>query len=370
MDSFTTSIDSIFNFFINAYRSENRPDIKNIEPISKYNIENLILKNVDPKKIIKEYKESYRIFKEDIFFKEFNIELKEKYVFPLKNSYIMYYQGDENKQQYTYVSTEKAGLEIFQNFLIGIGKISNYTLTPIFSPATTLYLPYIYLLDYVYDTFSIKENIKDLIGESIDEYRHGKFNYSIRNMGLIAEEYLTMIYETLFREECEANITLKKLYEIIVTKVRETFHSTDSNSDPKHITADSIFMEVSDTIKRKKIKNSEILMITRTLLSYFLQEKSKINKNIKNIIDVNKDNKLNVFSVDIKANILELIEYRNTVSHKTRSLLKIDRFEALRAAYCLTTLLMWWLNKLKSIDWNKSKEEIIKNIVIQNKTTT
>ena len=105
-----------------------------------------------------------------------------------------------------------------------------------------------------------------------------------------------------------------------------------------------------------------MLGILRELLNYMKKEKKAVITLIN--ANQNKDNNLSIFPIQLVDNIKEAIKNRNAISHK--STVPIGKSEALRTVYCCMTLIIWWRNEKKIIDWKFDEKEILKQTIERN----
>jgi hypothetical protein len=100
-------------------------------------------------------------------------------------------------------------------------------------------------------------------------------------------------------------------------------------------------------------------------LIYFNQEEKK---NFLSLIykDDKKDVNESVFPKYLRENIHELSNYRNIISHNSKSF--IGQYDAQKAVFCGITLLMWWMKEVDKISWEEDQDTILKEVVgISNK---
>ena len=240
--------------------------------------------------------------------------------------------------------------------------MSDCSITPIFSPEEKVFTPYFSLLGETYSHFIDYENISRLFKKSIEEYRNGNYTYCVSTIGLIAEDYLTQIYETFFREICPKGLTLGQIYDSIHTNIQKKFIiKTVPNPEinPLYDNINKLIDKDSDGDVNISI---EILKISRDVLNYIREDKTHTMSTIESL--EKKGVTYSVFPKYLKENINELIRYRNATSHKSR--IPIGNYEALRTVYCCITLLMWWINEKNSMNWKDTQDIILQNSIERN----
>ena len=259
---------------------------------------------------------------------------------------------------------DSSNLEKINIFLTKLGKVSDCKITPIFSPEETVFSPYFSFLGVAYPHFIDEENVKRLFEKSINEYREGNHSYCVSTIGLIAEDYLTQIYETFYRDVCPKRLTLGQTFDLINNKLKQEFQ-VQSNPIPEikplyrrieELNKDLINGEESEILK-------ETLKLMREIL-YYIQNEKKYTRYLIENRQQKKENNISVFPYYLTENVKELIRYRNATSHNSR--IPIFNYEALRTVYCCITLVMWWINEKNKIDWEDDQETILKKSIERN----
>lgn len=113
---------------------------------------------------------------------------------------------------------------------------------------------------------------------------------------------------------------------------------------------------------RNKYSNDPVRFADQSgklILRYIDDRYKKLDNKVKVIEGLPQANSL--FPSLIKANLEDIIRFRNAVSH--RSLDPIGSFEALKSIYCCFSLTMWWDEARKAINWEDTPEGIIKQFV-------
>lgn len=350
----------VFELFTYLYYLENEP----LESISRYhNIEEAIFEIIDTKKLQTKYKESYDYFKKNIYFDGFNPIIRSGEIIRIKDGFfILTGESLENSDNLSIISINPSSLETFNIFFTKLDKLSDCSITPIFSPEEKVFTPYFSLLGETYSHFIDYENISRLFKKSIEEYRNGNYTYCVSTIGLIAEDYLTQIYETFFREICPKGLTLGQIYDSIHTNIQKKFIiKTVPNPEinPLYDNINKLIDKDSDGDVNISI---EILKISRDVLNYIREDKTHTMSTIESL--EKKGVTYSVFPKYLKENINELIRYRNATSHKSR--IPIGNYEALRTVYCCITLLMWWINEKNSMNWKDTQDIILQNSIERN----
>ncbi len=360
-------ITFIFNLFTYFYHSEKKT-LETFYPYLEANCprDKLIFEIIDTKKIHEKYLEAFNLFKEKIYFDGFYPRVFLGGITQIKDGFFLLSDSVQRSSRLEIFSLKSDVLENLNLFFHKLGNISNDFLRPIFSPEEVVFEPYFSFLDQAYKYFSFTDNAKKQLRRSISEYSDTNYSYCVSTIGLIGEELITEIYETIFRAICPKNKTLGQTYSLIHDKIKEVLNiptKTKPNVTP-------IFEDIK-TIEKKIEKDEkipffkEIIKILRDIINHIKEDKTHtcdlINTSKKNI------QLTSIFPSQIRENIGELIDYRNATAHKTK--IPISNYAALRTIYCYISLYMWWLNEQKQIDWKEDEESIMKKIIERNNNT-
>lgn len=259
-------------------------------------------------------------------------------------------------------SLEKESLEKISHLLGLLGVISDVNISKYHSSENTDLSPYNSYFDYlnVYLEF-ISENkeYKAQIFRAISQYYIENDNYilCINTIGKLSEQILTEIYETLFREEPDKN-AIGELYWSINDKTRKIINPNNQNKDYE----DELKKEISGHFGDiKKVTDMEEIKSILLKINSTIQKQQKIIEYKKN--NSNSNNSESVFPKYLQKNIEELRNNRNAISHSSRRKFDYSAYEAKRTVYDCITLLFWWNETYKTIDWKKGRDEIIIDLV-------
>lgn len=353
----------VFNIFTYLYYSENKP----LKPVYFYRVDEIIYDMIDTQKLKEKYSDAYEYFKTNIYFEGFEPKIVVDTIIRIKDGLFILTDLSHESEKLSIISMDSSNLEKINIFLTKLGKVSDCKITPIFSPEETVFSPYFSLLGVAYPYFIDEENVKRLFEKSINEYRDGNHSYCVSTIGLIAEDYLTQIYETFYRDVCPKRLTLGQTFDLINNKLKQEFQ-VQSNHIPEinhlygrieKINKDLINGEESEIFK-------EILKLIREIL-YCIQKEKKYTRYLIENRQKKKENNssnISVFPDYLTENVKELIRYRNATSHNSR--IPIFNYEALRTVYCCITLVMWWINEKNKIDWEDDQETILKKSIERN----
>jgi len=271
----------------------------------------LILSWINIPELKEKYKDAFDYFKENIFFEDFNSLVSNKKLMRIKDGFFtfeednFYETGNEMGMNKIFLaSTDLESLEKLKNFYEKVGKIYSPEIVPIFSPEEEVFRPYFKLLEPVYKTFIDNFNIQRLFSKSIDEYNdENNFSHCISTIGLITEDYLTQIFETLFRDICPKGLTLGSLYDLIHKKINQKFGG-DKIEKPKINLVSNLLNQL--TLKKDLVSIDEILKLNKEILDYIKADDKFIYKTLESFS--NKQENLSIFPPILNSNINELIK--------------------------------------------------------------
>ena len=349
----------IFELFTYFYYLENEP----LESFSMhYDIDETIIGIIDTKKLQQKYQDSYEYFKKNIYFDGFGPRIITEEIIRIKEGFFIVTDSLQDSEQLSMMSINPSYLEKLEVFFTKLEKLSESSIIPIYSPEEKVFTPYFSLLGETYSHFIDYENIKRLFEKSIEEYRDGNYAYCVSTIGLIAEDYLTQIYETFYRDICPKGLTLGQIYDSIHNRIQQKFKAKSTPVPNIKPIYDKIKKLNDSDLEEPNNFNVEILELLRETLTYIKEDK----RNTKSIIESleKKEMTYSIFPKYLRENINDLIRYRNATSHKSR--IPIGNYEALRTVYCCITLLMWWDNEKKATNWKDDEEIILKDSIERN----
>jgi len=315
----------------------------------------------DPKDIKKEYSEAFEYFKTNIYFENFDSHFEYGRIERIKEGILIFIQSlNEGKDNRYIISDKSAPLEKIKVFFEKVDKISNSTIMPIYSPEEEVFAPYFVFLEQTYNHLIDIDHIIKLFQKSISEYNDEDYSHCISTIGLIIEDYLIQVYETFLKDVCPKGLTMGELFNLIQGTVDYKFKKPISVSPE----IKPLYGSINELIKAPTDGsfNLKISTLIRDLLTYIKKDKA----HVLNVVDISKKkgSDISVFPKNLISNIKEAIRNRNAISHK--STVPIGRYEALRTVYCCITLIIWWNNEKKTIDWKQTSDEILKTSIERN----
>ena len=206
-----------------------------------------------------------------------------------------------------------------------------------------------------------QRHLQPFIHKALTHYTDENFIDCVSSFGVAAEDILTQVYETLFREQLSKGLTLGQLVDEIHKKISPTFKtSLPELKEPSQI-YDKIktIATSSNDIETQLKKHLEII---RDLATTTFHNNKTLETRMEKAGKPEKRH--TIFPPQILNSINELIRYRNAASHKSR--IPIGEYEAKRTAYLLVVFFVWWESEKEKVNWTSTAEEIIKELVRKN----
>lgn len=236
-----TFLFNMFTFLVHLERQDNSflHELEDSE-------DKLIFDIIDLEEIKKEYSEAFDYFKNNIYFDDFNPTVRSDKLVRIKEGVFILTKSGLDEREYaqrimrgeevveivpssieiedvSLVSINHESLDKLKIFYEKLGKISDVIILPTFSPEEEVFGPYFAFLQETYQYFIDNKNIKSHFRKSISEYDERDYSHCISTVGLILEDYLIQVYETLFRDICPKGSTIGELFNLIQSKVSNLF---------------------------------------------------------------------------------------------------------------------------------------------------
>jgi hypothetical protein len=344
----------IFNLFTYIYQREMEETRTQSDIDSDINYLYLpIIEILDIDKIKEKYKTAYEIFKYEVYPEKLDTMVEKDNIFRLKDGVIV--QNKIYDDNFSFCSLSYSQLEKLKDFLEKIGKIKDIKLRPEYSPEEIVFTSYFSFFKISYPHFIHDKKVKACFKQIIREFRFEKYDYCISILGLIAENYLTQIYETFHREAIPKKKTLGQTYDLINSKISNHCPSKEHSAHDLN----KLYKTLNNLSKKSNLDetkvNQEIIIFIKEILD-FIKEDTKQTRSLINNVN-KKEPRISLFPSYIQENIEELIRHRNAISHNTR--IPVSQYEAQRMVYCCITLIMWWDREKDKIDWKEPDPKII-----------
>lgn len=316
---------------------------------------NLVLDLIDLNKIKNSYSEAYEHFKENILFESFTPAIFDKDLCKHKFGFFISSSSPRDSGKISIIAFESAPLKALSKFLVLIGKITDQTIIPTFSPEEEVLEPYFDILELSYPSSIRQPHLYPLIDKALTNYKNGDYVDCVSALGLAGEDVLTQIFETLNREQLHKGLTLGQLLDEIQRRASLLFKN--KNEPQPDITA--LYETLKKAILESEDKGLAALEVTRQLVT----KQQAMNKYILDKIEKSgrPEQVRSLFPARVLTALTELIKFRNASSHKSR--IPIGPYESKRCAYCLFVIYTWWDETKTSIDWDLAPEEITKEII-------
>lgn len=268
-----------------------------------------------------------------------------------------------DRYKFSFIALEPEPLEKLQTFFQSLDKIADHAVYPVFSPEEEVLEPYFYFLGLDLEILFENSKIRNLIRQSISTFHSGNYPYCISTIGLVLEEQLTQIYETLFRVKCPPGLTLGELLDSIDKEVRSRFVVNLKKPAAVAFNIDDIYRRINDALVSdpNTLAKAELLILIRDVLTIIKENNANILAKFK---ATNKREGPSVFPDLIREGMEELIRYRNAISHRSRT--PVGSFEAIKAMFHVSSLIMWWTAEKKSINWKDTADNIIRQMTNKN----
>jgi len=186
--------------------------------------ESILLIDTIKEKVRGIYSKEIDYFKNNIICPAFGPTGANKTFIYVKDGLILDWQSDpteSNKRPIRYFSLEFEPLHKISEFYKSIGKLGEFNIYPIYSPEDEVFEPYTIFLKLGISKIFEQGKIQDLILQSISTFEQENYAYCISTIGLVFEEQLTQIYETIFRVKCPQGLTLGGLLDLINSDVKD-----------------------------------------------------------------------------------------------------------------------------------------------------
>jgi hypothetical protein len=252
---------------------------------------------------------------------------------------------------------------VAQEPLLAIGRLlesAELILEPlverVFSPEEELLSPYFEFLKVGYDTTIRDQRLRPQLELAFEYFEKEDFTHTISTLGLVAEDYLTQIYESFLRVPCPRGSTLGQIYDQFHQKLKELLA-------PKQLELAQLDSHYKSLSELQKLPASSASKATDALIASIRDVLNTIKSDRKYFLDriessTKQTKRISVFPDWLHDNLMELIRNRNAASHKTR--IPLGRFEALRTLYCLSAFSLWWREQKDQTNWALDSLEILK----------
>lgn len=314
---------------------------------------------VDLKKFKMKFANQIELFK-NVFQTDGLIFFNTKQPIVTKNGAFYMLRGPKRAEggSISFVATRKAPLTAFEEFLKAIGKISNNRIERVFSPEERLFDPYFVFLSDALTSVIKDERVLPQFKQAFDYYESKDYQHCVSTLGLIAEDYLTQVYETYLRAPSPKGLTLGQIYDQFQTQVKTLLNLPKESL----VSLDNFYQKISNLKNNSPDKIDEYLSLFRDFVHTIKADRRFYDEKFGEI--TRRDVRIPIFPNHLRENINELIRNRNAAAHRTR--VPIGNFEAVRTLFCLVSLVTWWLNEKDRIDWEQDMATILREAIARN----
>ncbi len=352
----------VFELFTCLVRMEN-PPLEMTEPGEDLDLsgeDQIILQILDLHAVKNHFKAALEFFKQHIYHPDFEPTLSGLSICRPKGGFMLLpYGGPSETQAFTLVSFEPAVLENLRDFLKMVDKVADASLTRVFSPEQEVFAPYFAFFRLAFPHIIKSDRLAPQFQKAFTEYENSEFANCVESLGLVAEDYLVQIYETIFRDACPKRMRLAQINDRINTFVRQRVQ-TNAASSPGNSPAiqwvSELLERVSPEAPPESIKES--LLSLREAVLMLRDERRPARQAA---LPDREPRGASIFPPNVADNLDELVGYCHDAADKYR--VPIDSHEALRTMFCLITLILWWEAELQRIDWKRDADTILKGVV-------
>lgn len=354
------AIENKLTFLLELFKHLHPAD--NTTPISENSTgfsTQLVLASIDTDRIRANFAEANDFYRQNIHNNNLNTNIRLGRPIKIQKSFFLLAEPTGSGGRIRCLALSSQPLERLKTFLALTGKISKPILRRVFSPEEEVFEPYFDLIRISHSTLSSDARLSPHFERAFAEYSAERYESSIGALGVIAEDYLTQVYETLLRDVPPRGKTLGQPYDSLHSEIRALFRK----APPKPADLNGLYERVNAALAMSTSGNNEMTTVTlgliRDVISAIKSERASTQDTIRQMRD--HDAQITIFPPIVRNNLNDLIRYRNAAAHKTR--VPLGNYEALRALYSLVSFVMWWQEAIDGIDWHASRDDIISKFI-------
>lgn len=189
----------------------------------------VILDLIDTAGIAAKYADALQFFRDNLWHEGFSPTIKADSITRLKVGSFILLQGPRDGDSLVFISWLREPLQSLLTFLDKVGKVSEPSLLPVFSPEEEAFAPYFDLLGMVQNQLIKQEHLRPVISKALSNFNEKNFTDCVSSVGLAAEDVLTQVYETLFREQLTKGLTLGQLVDEIHNRSAQAFSKKEES---------------------------------------------------------------------------------------------------------------------------------------------
>ncbi len=315
------------------------------------------IEKIDPAELKSTFPEAWNIFKQEILPNYIDSAIDDGFL-QGKNG-LSYILASPKDRVIDLISTSKSSLDPWERFYSALGYIQHASIQRVFAPDEALFKPYFAFVSAALPRLIDDERSYRTFAQSLDYYQANDFQHCISTLGLIAEDYLQRIYTTLLREPLASGMTLGQTIDRINSQIQDLYPSARQNL----IALDSLYEKVNAA---NLGHSAELHSLLRDILSNIKDDRNYFSRRIEKI--VKPQQRRQIFPKKILENLNEMLRWRNAASHNSR--IPLGAHEADRTLFCLICLVDWWQGKINTLDWTRTKIEIVDVLILDARAET
>ena len=207
-----------FSFILKLFAYLRLSEQEQESHLLEYNLETndaILFKITSINSLKERFYDLFKLFNDKMFYKNMDTDFSNGiFKFSLGNIIV-----EHENDFISIISLDYDSIVIIKSFLEEIHQITNAKVFRSFSPEDLVFKPYIILLKEIYAKIIEGKTLQNFIEQAISEFDNGRYSSCISSIGIMSEDVLVEIYESLFREEANKSLTLGQLFD----KIRKKF---------------------------------------------------------------------------------------------------------------------------------------------------
>jgi len=337
-----SSINTLFQYSIELLEGDTRIELE---------VDDIWIESIEPSELKAKFPEAWDVFKKEIM-PSYDGDAVDDGFLQGDNglAYIFSWPKDRAIE---FISTQKSTVDVWKRFYEALGFIKTAAIQRVFAPDEALFKPYFAFVSAALPRLIDDDRSYRTFAQSLDYYKADDFQHCISTLGLIAEDYLQRIYTTLLREPLASGLTLGQTIDRINTRIQDLYPSARQSLGA----LDTLYEKINAV---NALNAAELQSVLRDIVSNVKDDRNYFSRRIDEI--TKPQQRKQIFPKKIQENLNEMLRWRNAASHNSR--IPLGAHEADRTLFCLICLVNWWQGKVNSLDWTKTKIELV-DVLIQ-----
>lgn len=307
------------------------------------------IEKIDVEELKEKFPDAWKIFTEEIYLATNKFGIPQEKPYPIKSGLLVFLDSPRESGKIHVIAMTQGEVLAIRNFYSSLGLLIDPVIHRVFSPEEALFRPYFPLVSSVLTHLIRDDQISKVFSLSLAYYEDSDFQHCISSLGLIAEDLLHRIYTSILREPLPAGLTLGQTLERLLRRIDEL------RPNPKKTPRDLDYLHE----KVNRINDSKgidpIKSVIRELISAIQEDRAYYEKRVGEVARM--EFKRSIFPPKISSNLNEMLKWRNAASHNSR--IPLGAHEADRMLFCLVALIAWWQEHLATVDWTKTRLEVV-----------